>query len=107
MAYRLAAHPQAVQEILAAARWYERQQPGLGKSFARWVYSSIGRIRRDPYIYPSVGEQLRRRIPDRFPYQVIYQVRDDTILIVGVFHEHSDPATTLERLSTRVGPPLR
>lgn len=76
--------------------FYEDRQEGLGQDFFDHVSETIQSIARDPQRYPVYeGKRLswlfRRAAVDRFPYIIVYQVRDDETLVVAVAHSSQQP----------------
>ena len=78
----------ASEELSAAVRWYEDQRPGLGADFFDAVAATTARIRAHPEIGTSVppDKQTKRLLVPRFPYQVVYRLIGDGIVIVAVAH---------------------
>lgn len=80
----------AQKEIIAAKKWYEETAEGLGFEFIGCLEARLGQIGRIPRGFQKVPEtklpnihQVKTR---RFPYYVIYQVREKEVLILSVFH---------------------
>jgi plasmid stabilization system protein ParE len=68
-------------------RWYEEQRPGLGAEFFDAVVETTALIRERPESGPlSPDGRTRRLMVHRFPYQVVYSVATDKIVIVAVAH---------------------
>lgn len=74
---RIAFRPEALNELLEAKAWYERQAPGLGLEFARAVEASIASAVRTPEVYPLIEGDCRRALLRRFPYSVIFRQSAD------------------------------
>ena len=89
MKYRF--HPLADDELDKAADYYEDQQERLGLEFAEEIYLTIQRIVEFPHAWTPLSKRTRRCITNRFPYQVIYEIREEHILIVAVGHLHRKP----------------
>jgi len=87
----------AETELADAAAWYEEQGPGLGADFFDAFDAALAAIRRNPFQYQIVEEEIRRAPLRRFPYSVMYAVSDDELLILSCFHGHRDPARWRER----------
>jgi plasmid stabilization system protein ParE len=93
-------------EFLAAARaefletvaYYNQQREGLGQEFSEEVRSTIERIIQYPAAWSLVSERTRRCRTKRFPFGIIYQVRDDTLLIIAVMNLHRDPQSWRTRI---------
>ena len=74
-------HPLAVKELTESIDYYEDNNPGLGLEFSKEVYSTIQRILQFPKAWTKISQNCRRCITQRFPYGIIYQVKEDEILI--------------------------
>jgi plasmid stabilization system protein ParE len=76
--------------------FYEDRHEGLGQDFYERVSETMAAIGRDPQRYPvyegKSSSRIFRRAPvDRFPYIVVYQVRDEETLVVAVAHTSQEP----------------
>ena len=83
--------PPAAGELRSAARYYERQIPGLGHDFIHEFRATIHRIIQWPEAWQSLDADIRRCRTHRFPYGIIYTVENGEVLIVSVMHLHRHP----------------
>jgi plasmid stabilization system protein ParE len=83
--------PEADAEVAEARRWYARQREDLELQFMQSVDEALSRIRANPSQYPVVYQSLRRAVVRRFPFAVFYEVTEDEIQIIAVFHSRRDP----------------
>ena len=81
----------ALRELAEAAEYYESQQPGLGADFLHKVETAIMRIQLHPEAWMLMSPNTRRCRTHRFPHGVIYQIRDDELLIVSVMDLRRHP----------------
>ena len=83
----------AVLELDDAFKYYESEQVGLGLRFQAEVARSISRLVEYPESYQKIGRYSRRSLVYKFPYGVIYQIREKPggILIVAIAHLHRKP----------------
>ena len=88
----------AEAEFLDAISFYNSQSEGLGYEFAAEVNRTIQRIIQYPEAWTKLSKRPRRCRTNRFPYGVIYQVREETLLIVAVMHLSREPQTWKSRL---------
>ena len=93
---RLRVLEEAEAELISAMLFYEDHQEGLGQDFFERVSEAIESIARDPARYPvyegkRISRVFRRAKVDRFPYLILYQLREDETLVVAVAHssQHS------------------
>jgi toxin ParE1/3/4 len=92
-------HPDARIEFIEAVAFYEESREGLGLRLSREVYATINRIIGGPTAWPRISENTRRCFTRRFPYGVVYEIREDDILIIAVAHQSRKPGYWKERLS--------
>lgn len=83
----------AQAELLDAVAYYNTQSEGLGYEFAAEVKRTIERIIQYPEAWVQLSKRTRRCRTNRFPYGVIYQVKNETVIIVAVMHLSRDPQT--------------
>ena len=91
--------PAAVDDVIAARRWYEEQEPGLADSFADSIYEIVDRIKSIPRMYQEVLPSVRRGKLRRFPYLVYYRVLADRFEILAVLHGSRDPKLWRDRIN--------
>ena len=88
----------AEAEFLDAISYYNMQSEGLGYEFAAEVKKTIERIIQYPEAWAKLSKRTRRCRTNRFPYGVIYQIREETLLIVAVMHLGREPQSWKSRL---------
>jgi plasmid stabilization system protein ParE len=88
----------ARSDLREAIRYYESQRSGLGRAFRDEVKATIERIESFPEAWRLLSQNTRRCRTHRFPYGIIYQAKNEEILIVAVAHLHREPDNWLERL---------
>jgi plasmid stabilization system protein ParE len=71
-------------DLRGAVRYYNAQRPGLGTQFRREFSAAAARIKSLPLAWQPLSERTRRLRLARFPFGVVYQMREDEILIVAV-----------------------
>src|SRR5260221_12307587 len=92
--------PEAAAERRAAASWYEKQRPRLGLAFLEAIDVVVAQIVDAPHSFPAVhyAPRARRVVAHRFPYLVVYVVREDTIHVVAVADAKREPGYWIDRL---------
>ncbi len=86
------------RRIDRAASWYEQEHPGLGNTFVQAVTSAFSVIANQPSAFPQVGRGARRFIVHRFPYVIIYRLKNEAVVVYACIHSHRDPERWRERL---------
>lgn len=94
---------EAEEEFAAAARWYERERPGLGREFLASVDEAVLEVRERPgsfSLVPSIPQDLgvRRALVKRFPYAVVFLELADEIRVLAVAHGARRPGYWRDRL---------
>lgn len=92
MTPRLVFLPEARAELRAARAWYDAQAQGLGDEFARAIDAVMAILRRNPETFARIDDERRRALVRRFPYQVLYRIEADAIIVLACFHHRRDPA---------------
>lgn len=91
-------HPEAIKEIIEAARFYEGRSPGLGREFRAELDATLEILRHAPEAAAPVRGDLRRKPLQRFPYFLIYAVEGSEVRIYAVPHRRRRPEYWLDRL---------
>ncbi len=104
MTYILRFLPEVEGDVIGGYVWYEAKSPGLGEEFLRIFYACVGEIPRHPLLYPKVHNEFRRRLLRRFPYAIYFMIKDDQIIVFGLFPCARDPRTIRTKLRSREKP---
>jgi toxin ParE1/3/4 len=88
--------PEADEELLAAARWYDQNRPGLGVEFLAAIDATVKLIQRHPAggrRVPRVRKTIpaRRMMLRRFPYAVVYLELEHEIRVLAFAHHRRRP----------------
>lgn len=84
-------HPEADIELHEALEWYAQQKLGLDTEFMRCIDEAISRIQRNPEMFPIALRNVRKAMVKRFPYTIYYEIGDEEIMILAIFHAKRDP----------------
>ncbi|HEX7185940.1 MAG TPA: type II toxin-antitoxin system RelE/ParE family toxin [Thermoanaerobaculia bacterium] len=88
----------AKAELRQSAKYYDRQKPGLGSEFTVEISTVLDYIGRHPFASPSVRGGFRRTRVKRFPFDVIYAVEEERIVVVAVMHHRRHPDYWKDRI---------
>jgi plasmid stabilization system protein ParE len=86
-------------ELEEAFDFYEGRRPGLGDELIADFEAAVAKILRNPTMGRRVARDVRRWSLHQFPYALIYQVRQDLLLIVAVAHFRRKPNYWRNRLA--------
>lgn len=93
--------PEAEQEMLEAAGYYESQATGLGTDFLSEAERAVNSIAELPLTWPVIEGELRRRLVRRFPFGILYRIEPEEIVIVAVAHLRRRPGYWRERIKKK------
>ena len=82
-------HPEAYEEMIESARYYEERSEGLGGDFLAAVEETTSRIRQFPGAAPIERARVRKRLVLGFPF------------IAAVMHQHRRPGYWKHRVPSR------
>lgn len=80
--------------------WYEEQLSGLGDEFLNEILQTFKRIRVNPYGWTEFSKRTRRCLVHKFPYGIIYQIRENELLILAIAHQHREPDYWKDRMDS-------
>ena len=102
MSWRVVVRPEAGEDVIEAAAWYDTRREGLGNEFVEEVLRVFDALTVNPLLnsrrHPH--KNIRWRYPDRFPYRVIYEISEgeNTVVIAAVLHAARDDRHWRRRL---------
>jgi plasmid stabilization system protein ParE len=91
MSLRIVFKGAAKDELEEAAAWYNDHQRGLGEEFLNEAAEAIDRAAHHPERHPFIFRDVRRTVLRRFPYAIYFRQRDDSLVILAVFHGRRNP----------------
>ena len=87
MTLRVIFHDRAEEELNEAAGYYARARPGLGDAFLDEVHRAVEALLAAPLAGAVVEGDVRWWLVKRFPYSVVYRIRDDHVRILAIAHQ--------------------
>jgi len=91
MAFKVRMSSRANLEIHEAVSWYESKQLLLGDNFLKDLYQNLDRISSNPHQFIK-NNGFWHAFLNRFPFVIVYQVKNETILVLSVFNTHQNPS---------------
>jgi toxin ParE1/3/4 len=79
-------HPEALTEYAEAVQYYTQQRVEVAQAFIDAVEDAVYRIKESPARYKVIDEEIRQCATRKFPYEIVYTVEQDYILILAVMH---------------------
>lgn len=90
-AKRLEVLPAAQLEALDAASWYFERNPAVAAALETELRVAFSRIALMPTATSASFAPARRFLLKRFPYEVIFRIYPEVILIVAIAHVKRRP----------------
>ena len=92
--------PQAVEDVIEAAAWYEAHAPGLGEQLIDEILTATDRAQENPELFRVVRREgnVRRVLTKRFPYRIFLSVVGETLYVHAVLHGARHDRRWTERL---------
>ena len=91
MQYKIEVRPLATIEIIEAYDWYDLQREELGLEFLHELEVFYESLLKNPKTYSYFEKPVREGKINRFPYTVVYEIFDTTIVIYSVFMAKQNP----------------
>lgn len=91
MRYKIELTRLATFEIFEAYDWYELQKAGLGEDFLVELDKFYQTLQTNPKTYSYYKKPIREGKVKRFPYTVVYEIFETTIIIYSVFMAKQNP----------------
>jgi hypothetical protein len=83
--------PEADKEFREAARYYEEEALGVGMVFIAEVHRAMAWIARNPNASAKITNDIRKKVLKYFPFNLLYSIEGDLILIIAVAHQKRRP----------------
>jgi plasmid stabilization system protein ParE len=97
MMVRIVVQPEGEADLAGAYSWYAARRDGLGDEFLAEVDRAFAHIVANPILPRPRFRKTRQVSLRRFPYVVLYIVRDDMAYVLAVLHERRKPALMRSR----------
>lgn len=93
MLYKLVVLKAAADDTSDAYQYYEKIRPGLGDIFLSELLERYKDISRHPEYFGFIDEKkiIRDVMLKNFPFQIVYEVKENTIIIYAVHHGKKHP----------------
>ena len=82
---------EALDELQEAFQWYENEQSGLGLKFIQSFEQACQQLQQHPQHYTGINEHFRRIRLHPFPYLVVYEIAEQSVIIIAVRHAARKP----------------
>ncbi len=85
-------------EMVEAMTWYRERSPRAAEGLWLKVQEAKRSMALFPLAAPLISAKVRRFILSGYPYDLVYSVREEEIVILAFAHHSRKPGYWLERL---------
>ena len=82
---------QAIIEMEDTCEFYNAKVEGLGTEFNEEVFELLDKIQVNPLLFPVKFEQIHEAVLHRFPFVITYEVVENKVVVLSVFHTKRNP----------------
>jgi len=86
----------AEEEYSSAFHYYEAKQLGLGDKFEKEADYIMDKLKQNPYLFQRKYKHYREAVFKRFPYFIIYEIIDNSVIVHSFFHANRNPKRKLK-----------
>ena len=93
MRFQLKIDTDALNDIQETFEWYETQLKGLGLRYKTQAKKQINSLKKDPYLFSIIYNEIRCRKIEKFPFLIHYLINENTktVTVFAVFHTSRNP----------------
>ncbi len=95
--YNVELSDEAQFDLDEAYIWYELQQVGLGKRLVLLVRDYMQILKATPEQFPTIHKNKRAVYIKDFPYQIIFTIYADVVVVFSIFHTKRNPKVWKKR----------
>ena len=96
MGYKLILDDKATCEIQDSYQYYELISKELSNRFFKTVWNYLEKIQNNPFLFSSINDSIREAYIKKFPFVIVYEIVDKTIIVYSVFHTSRNPGKKLK-----------
>jgi len=99
MAYKIVIKDEARLDTEAAYDYYENAREGLGEEFLLELVKKYDDLSDNPQHYGYIDDQyiIRDVKVDRYPYVIVFEITDDSVIVYAVHNTYRHPRRKLRR----------
>jgi len=89
--YEITYRIKALREFEESIEWYEKKSIAVAENFIEKVRTRIAQIKNNPYQYARKYKQFHEVTVEKYPFNIVYLVENERIIILSVFHHKRNP----------------
>jgi plasmid stabilization system protein ParE len=84
-------HPRAAAEAETSRAWYFERNASAAAAFLDELNAAMLAVKESPARWPEFHGKYRRFVLHKFPFSVVYAVRDGFIEVIAIAHHRRKP----------------
>ena len=90
-------HPKAIEEAENSQSWYALRSPIAARGFVNELSHAIDMVSESPNRWPGFHADTQRYVFPRYPFSLIYRVKDEVVEVLAIAHYKKRPGYWSER----------
>lgn len=91
-------HPKTEEDLINALNYYYEIDEKIEAKFLKCLDSTSDKILKFTNLYPYENKVVQKVLVEKFPYIVLYEQHEETIMILAIFHTKRNPQTLTDRV---------
>ena len=89
---------EALFDIEDIVLWYEEHRTGLSYDFELCFEAGLAEISRNPDNFQKRYKSVQVRFISRFPFGIHYVIKENSVVVIAVFHTSLSPKKWSKRI---------
>ncbi len=95
--YKLELSNEAEADFESSYNYYASVSETVADNFFKQTNESFEQILKNPEIYPKIYKNIRRYVLKKFPFVVYFQIENEIIKVIALFHTSRNPEIWMQR----------
>lgn len=91
MVYTVELRPLALADLHEAYSYYNSVKENLGEQFLEELQKLLDKLESNPFIFSFANRSIRQAKLHRFPYDVVYEVHNNSVIVYSIFMAKQNP----------------
>ncbi|MBN2890677.1 MAG: type II toxin-antitoxin system RelE/ParE family toxin [Bacteroidales bacterium] len=98
MIYKVEITDEAKADLKEGIIWYKNKNSNLVEDFVSKVEKAVKTISENPLQFVALYKNSRKFKIDRFPYNIIYIIKEEKVIIFSIMHTSRNPQNWQKRV---------
>lgn len=90
MLYEIKVDDKVTSDFAQAFEYYDNISEKLSKNFHSSFLLALDKLSHKPENYFNVSKRFRRITLQKFPYMLVYEVKDTQVIVRALFHQSAN-----------------